>query len=223
MDVSSISTYASQYVKESKQQTTKNETKTKTTAKTSESGTKSTTSKTTQAVVFEKSSEVSKSQTSSKVDQATIQKLKQEADERMSALRELVEKVIMKQSNVAGNATDIFSVLRSGDFTVSEEVKTKAQQEISEDGYWGVKQTSDRLASFAIALCGNDKSKADGMIAAFKKGYEAAAKTWGGELPDICKQTYDAFLDKMDQWKNSDTTSESATGTTTECTGTEAK
>lgn len=34
-----------------------------------------------------------------------------------------------------------------------------AQESISEDGYWGVNKTSDRLVSMAIALSGGDTSK----------------------------------------------------------------
>ena len=56
--------------------------------------------------------------------------------------------------------------MTSGDFlasnlTIDEAAKKKAQEEISEDGYWGVKQTSDRILDFAKALSGNDSSKAD--------------------------------------------------------------
>ena len=40
------------------------------------------------------------------------------------------------------------------------------------------------------------------MKAAFEKGYKMAEKTWGGKLPDISRQTYDAVLKGFDDWKN---------------------
>lgn len=91
--------------------------------------------------------------------------------------------------------------LASGDFTVSADVKAQAQADIADDGYWGVEQTSDRIVDFAKALSGGDPAKADTMLEAFKKGFEAATKSWGKELPDISQRTYDAVLKKIDAWK----------------------
>ena len=77
--------------------------------------------------------------------------------------------------------------------------KAQAEKDISEDGYWGVKQTSERILDFATALTGGDPSQIEKMRAAFKKGYEQAEKTWGGKLPDISKQTYDAVMAGFDK------------------------
>ena len=49
----------------------------------------------------------------------------------------------------------------------------------SEDGYWGVKQTSQRLFDFASALAGDDVDKMKEMQAAMEKGYKMATKAWG--------------------------------------------
>ena len=62
-----------------------------------------------------------------------------------------------------------------------------------------VKQTSQRILDFAVALTGGDPSKIEAMRDAFKKGYEMAEKAWGGELPDICKDTYDAVFKGFDE------------------------
>ena len=119
--------------------------------------------------------------------------------------------MITKQGKTLAKADDIWSFLASGDYTVDEAAKKKAQEEISEDGYWGVKQTSDRILDFAKALSGNDVSKADLLLDAFKKGFREATKTWGKELPDISQKTYDAVLEKFDAWKNEADDSASAT------------
>jgi hypothetical protein len=128
-----------------------------------------------------------------------VNRLKAETEARTNNLKSLVEKLISKQATTYGNATDIWSFLAKGDYEVDAETKAQAQKDISEDGYWGVKQTSDRIVSFATALTGGDPDKIDEMIAAFKKGYEQAEDTWGGELPEISKQTYDAVLEKFEQ------------------------
>lgn len=62
-----------------------------------------------------------------------------------------------------------------------------------------MKQTSERILSFATALTGGNPDKIEEMRAAFEKGYKKAEETWGGKLPDICKQTYDAVLSGFDK------------------------
>lgn len=75
---------------------------------------------------------------------------------------------------------------------VSEDCKAQAQKDISEDGYYGVKQTSQRLFDFASALAGDDVDKMKEMQKAMEKGFKQATKTWGRELPSICKETMNA-------------------------------
>ena len=128
-----------------------------------------------------------------------LNKLKADADARTAQLRSLVEKMMYGQANTYGKANDIWSFLREGNFTVDPATRLQAQQDISEDGYWGVKQTSDRIIDFATALTGGDPSKIEKMRAAFEKGYKMAEKKWGGELPAISKQTYDAVMEKFDK------------------------
>lgn len=140
-----------------------------------------------------------------------IEQLKADTESRILSLRDIVNQMITKQGNTLAKADDIWSFLASGDYTVDEAAKKKAQEEISEDGYWGVKQTSDRILDFAKELSGNDVSKADLLLDAFKKGFAEATKTWGKELPDISQKTYDAVLEKFDAWKQEANTSASAT------------
>ena len=89
----------------------------------------------------------------------------------------------------------------SGNFTVDEAAKKEAQEAISEDGYWGVKQTSDRIFKMAVALSGGDEEQMEKMTSAFEKGYEQATKAWGRELPEISKQTREAVLNRFDEYK----------------------
>ena len=151
--------------------------------------------------VYEKSSKTEASY-NKKPNTALIEKMKADAEQRTAQLRGIVEQMMTKQGVAIGKADDMWKFLAKGDFTVSADVKAQAQADIAEDGYWGVKQTSDRIVDFAKALSGGDPEKADAMIEAFKKGFEEATKTWGDKLPDISQKTYDAVLEKMDAWKN---------------------
>lgn len=134
-----------------------------------------------------------------KPDTDLINKLQADTEARTSQLKSLVEKLITKQATTYGNATDIWSFLREGNFTVDADTKAQAQADIAEDGYWGVNKTSDRIIQFATALTGGDPDKIEEMREAFKKGYEKAGKTWGGDLPELSKKTYDAVMDKFDK------------------------
>ena len=168
------------------------------------------TTKTDTGVVYEKSSETSSDTVTKKTDYALIEKLKADAEQRTAQLRSLVEKMMTKQGVAIGTADSMWSFLAKGDFTVDAETQAQAQADIAEDGDWGVEQTSDRILDFAKALSGNDPEKADLLLDAFKQGFEEATKTWGDELPEISQRTYDAVLEKFEQWKNGDAVAEAA-------------
>ncbi len=161
------------------------------------------TTKTTEdtGVIYEHSTDTNTSSTKKtyKPDTALINKLKADADARTSQLRSLVKQMMGKQATTYGNANDIWSFLRSGNYTVDPAIKAQAQADIAEDGYWGVTQTSDRIIQFATALTGGDPDKIEAMRDAFKKGYAQAEKTWGGSLPEISQKTYDAVMEKFDK------------------------
>ena len=151
-------------------------------------------------VVYDKSEEKKDNSTysinkmSASDREAVVSKLKSAAEQRQQQLISLVEKTLSGQVGAYGKATgnDIWRILASGDFTVDPATKAQAQKDISEDGYWGVKQTSQRLFDFASALAGDDVEKMKEMQAAMEKGFKLATKAWGKELPGICKDTMDA-------------------------------
>ena len=131
----------------------------------------------------------------SKEDRAAlVNQLKADDEKRQAQLLDLVQKTLSGQVSAYGKATgdDMWKFLASGKFTVDSATKAQAQEDISEDGYWGVKQTSQRLFDFASALAGDDVEKMKSMQEAIEKGYKQAEKTWGKELPEISKNTLDA-------------------------------
>ena len=151
------------------------------------------------AAVYEPSKEAAETTKTYTSNTELVDKLKAEADARTESLRNLVEKLLGQQATKYGEATDVWSFLKSGEYEVDPETKAQAQADIAEDGYWGVEKTSDRIVQFAMALTGGDPDKLDSMIDAFKEGYRQAEETWGGELPEISKKTYDAVLDKFEK------------------------
>ena len=168
-------------------------------------------------VVYEKGTNTSSKTIYAKED--VVARLKADADSRTAQLKSLVEKMMSQQGIKIGEADDMWKFLASGDYTVTPEVKAQAQADIADDGYWGVEQTSDRIIEFAKALVGDDPDKAESMRAAFEKGFKAATKAWGQDLPDISQKTYDAVMKKFDDWagvnKDDDTKSNETTSTET--------
>ena len=153
-----------------------------------------------EAAVYEKSPADKKV---NKRDQATIDRLLSEAETGANRLRDLVERMLLKQGETFNKSTNIYSLLREGKVQVDEETRLQAQKDIAEDGYWGVEQTSERLFSFAKALTGGDPAQADDMLEAVKKGFEQAEKAWGGELPQISRDTLDRTISKFESWRDS--------------------
>lgn len=164
-----------------------------------------------QGVVYEKSDEPVDNSTYSinkmnANDRAAIaDQLKADARQREQQLVSIVNKTISDQATAFGKATgdDFWAKLSGGNFTVSAADKAQAQKDIAEDGYFGVKQTSQRLFDFASALAGDDVEKMKEMQAAMEKGYKLATKAWGNELPGICKETIDAANKLFDEYYKS--------------------
>ncbi len=148
-------------------------------------------------VVYEKSNEKVYKQ-----DPELIAKLKADSEARVAQMQKLVNDMLSKQGKTfdianGSNLKDLFSNLKVDPATVKQ-----AQEDISEDGYWGVKQTSERMFDFAKALSGGDPEKMEKMREAFEKGYAQAEKAWGDKLPEISQKTYEATQKLFDEYAN---------------------
>lgn len=139
---------------------------------------------------------------------AVVAQLKADQENRAASMQNLVEKLLGKQKGTfdLANITNLAATFRQAVQFASPEDIAKAQADIAEDGYWGVNKTSDRLVSMAIALAGGDTDKADELKNAITKGFKKATAAWGEKLPQLCQDTYDAAMKKMDDWKNGVTT-----------------
>ena len=162
--------------------------------------------------VYEKSSGAAKSATysinkmSAKDRAELVSQLKADQESRQSQLVNIVQQMMGKQAtsySIATASDDMWKFLAKGDFTVDAATKAQAQADIAEDGYWGVKQTSQRLFDFASALAGDDVEKMKEMQAAMEKGFKLATKAWGKELPSISKDTLSAANQLFDDYYKS--------------------
>jgi len=129
-------------------------------------------------------------------------RLCEETNYAANAIRKLVASAIGKQD---GTGQGFWAIRAGGQIKLSESDRAQAQQMISEDGFFGVKQTTARILSFAKALVGEDASEEtiEKMRAATQKGFDEVARLFGGfdKLPDVTKDTYASVMKAFDDWK----------------------
>ncbi len=158
-------------------------------------------SNTEEAAVYEKSGNTAKKATysvnkmSAADRKALVEQLKADQQQRAQSLINIVKDMMGKQASTYGIANGdkdaMWKFIASGNYTVDAATAAQAKKDISEDGYWGVKQTAQRLFDFASALAGDDVDKMKEMQKAMEKGFKLATKAWGKELPSISHDTMD--------------------------------
>ena len=169
------------------------------------------TNKAEEAAVYDKNSDSGNKATydiakKSSTDRAAIvQQMKAAEEQQRNQLMAIVQKTLQGQVGAYGKATgdNFWKQLAGGNVKVDAASRAQAQKDISEDGYYGVKQTSQRLFDFAQALAGDDVDKMKEMQKAMEKGFKQATKTWGRELPSICKETMNAANKLFEDYYNS--------------------
>ena len=82
---------------------------------------------------------------------------------------------------------------------IAELSQEEAAELVSEDGFFGITQTSERIANFVINGSAGDEDRLragrEGMLAGFKM----AEEMWGGELPEISQKTMQAAIEMVDK------------------------
>ena len=133
---------------------------------------------------------------------ALVKSLKDDLDNQMSRFTSMMTQTFQKQGITAASlqGDNFWKFMASGNYTVDAKTKAEAEEAISEDGFWGVKQTSQRIFDFAAALAGDDVETMKKMQAAVEKGFEQAGAAWGGELPSICGDTHTAVGKLFDEY-----------------------
>jgi hypothetical protein len=96
------------------------------------------------------------------------------------------------------NSIDFKSIGYTGK-PIADMTPDEAKALVSEEGYFGITQTSERLADFVLMGGGDDlerlKAGREGII----RGFNEAEKMWGGKLPDISYETLEKALAKIDE------------------------
>lgn len=76
----------------------------------------------------------------------------------------------------------------------------EAQELVADDGYFGVENTAERIFNFAVGVAGGDITRIDAIKEGVNNGFAEALEAFGGELPEISYDTYDAVINKLDEW-----------------------
>ena len=83
--------------------------------------------------------------------------------------------------------------------SLNELTSDEANDLISENGFFGIANTADRIASFVLNGAGDDVEKLKASRDGVAKGFEDAKKIWGGELPEISQKTIEKTLETLDK------------------------
>lgn len=102
--------------------------------------------------------------------------------------------------------------IETSDGTVNLETITpeEAEELVADDGYFGVEKTAERIFNFAVGVAGGDPGRIDVIKEGVTNGFEEALEAFGGELPDISYDTFDAVINKLDDWAGSTESPESS-------------
>ena len=85
---------------------------------------------------------------------------------------------------------------------VAAELVSRAREDVSENGFWGVSRTSERIFGFAEALSGGDPAKMATMQRVVERAFESIGEMFGGvdKMPDISRQTLEAVRQRFDEF-----------------------
>jgi hypothetical protein len=142
-------------------------------------------------------------------DSATMQRLWNMAEAQHASLRRMVESII--GGGVGGadspNGQAFWAMAANGDngdFRVDEATQARAQELIGEDGYFGIRRTTERIMEFAKALGGEGASEEtiENLRKGVQQGFDYVAGLFGGfdKLPELTRDTYDSIMKEFDNW-----------------------
>jgi len=120
--------------------------------------------------------------------------LESNAGDGYDLLRGLVLNIFKEQGIDYKIATD------NSEIDISTVTPEEAQELIADDGYFGVEKTSERIFNFAVGMAGGDPSRINTIREGVENGFQEALDAFGGWLPDISYDTYDAVMKKLDDW-----------------------
>lgn len=81
---------------------------------------------------------------------------------------------------------------------ITELSSAEAKELVSDEGFFGVIETSSRVSSFVIDMAGNNLEGLQEARKGIVQGFEQAEQMWGGELPEISYETQAKTLEIVD-------------------------
>ena len=136
-----------------------------------------------------------------------------EAKEIREQISQNAQAMMMKsttlQSNISNNADDFTknyeefkSFLNDIGYEgqpIAELSQKEAQELVSEDGIFGIKQTSQRIANFVIDGANGDEDRLRAGRKGMLEGFKQAEEMWGKKLPEISQKTMQAAIEMVDK------------------------
>ena len=132
----------------------------------------------------------------SMTNRTNIQNSADEYSKRIEAFKATLQSMIFKQ----GQQSNL--VLFDEQLRVISEQSVSAAAAIADGGYYLIVAVTERITDMVKALAEKDASKLAILKNAVIEGFKAAESDFGGELPDICKITYDEVMEQFCELKN---------------------
>lgn len=110
------------------------------------------------------------------------------------------KEMMAQSSNTFGTQANTFRLADIG-YTgkpIGELSQDEAKALVADDGFFGIAQTSARIADFVINGAGDDLSKLQAGRSGMLQGFGEAEKLWGEKLPEISYTTMQKALEKVD-------------------------
>lgn len=137
---------------------------------------------------------------------------KGEAEELRTQIREQANAIMIRSTSLQiniSNSEDMFtknyeefrSFLNDIGYEgkpIAELSQDEAAKLVSEDGFFGITQTSERIANFVINGAAGDEDMLRAGRTGMLEGFKMAEEMWGGELPDISQQTMQKAVEMVD-------------------------
>ena len=129
----------------------------------------------------------------------------------------LTEDNTLSQAGLSTNQQDILDFLNGKETSFGMSLKNigyegkaitelsvdEAKDLVSENGFFGISQTSNRVSDFVFSFAGEDLELLEKGREGIVQGFEEAKKMFGGELPEISYKTQERTLSLIDKKINS--------------------
>lgn len=110
-------------------------------------------------------------------------------------------KIISESKTETFQQADVLSLTDIGyeGKPIAELTQAEAKELVSEDGFFGITQTSERISNFVLMGAGDDADKLKAGREGILRGFKEAENMWGGKLPDISYETINKAVEMIDK------------------------